>query len=101
MTSLLLALASARIFMLDRLQENIVTIRQQDLQLLPHLNCTKDVLESVRADQLTPNIFGAVRDRPSPAEIKHNIEECERMKLENIRSLPPSLLTSHFSFLSV
>ena len=83
---ILLALATVRILMLDRLQENIISMKQQDLVLLPSLNCTKDVLESVRSDQRTPNIFGAVRERPGPAEIKHNIEECEIMKLENIRS---------------
>lgn len=84
MTSLLLALASARIFMLDRLQENIVTIRQQDLQLLPRLNCTKDVLESVGAMR-RPNIFGVVGSGPSSEEIRHNIQQCELMKLENMR----------------
>jgi len=81
---LLLALASARIFMLDRLQENIVTIRQQDLQLLPRLNCTKDVLESVGAMR-RPNIFGVVGSGPSSEEIRHNIQQCELMKLENMR----------------
>ena len=88
---ILLALAAVRILMLDRLQENILSMKQQDLVILPTLNCTKDVLESVRADQRTPNIFGAVRETPSESQIKKNIEECERMKLENIRlPLPPS-----------
>ena len=98
---ILLTLATVRILMLDRLQQDILIMKQQDLALLPGLNCTKDVLESTRADQRTPNIFGAVRDSPSPAQIKHNIEECERMKLENIRSplsLPPSLPPPHTTF---
>ena len=71
--------------MLDRLQENILTIRQQDLDLLPALNCTKDVLESVGAKQERPNIFGVVGSSPSEEEIRHNIQQCELMKLENIR----------------
>ena len=83
--SILLVLASVRIVMMDRLQENIVTIRQQDLQLLPSLNCTKDVLESVGSRQERPNIFGVLGSTVTEEEIKHNIEQCELMKLENIR----------------
>ena len=82
---ILLALASVRILMLDKMQEKMLMMKQQDLIILPRLNCTRDVLESVRGDQQSPNIFGVVRDRPSQAEIRHNIEECERMKLENMR----------------
>ena len=60
--------------MLDRLQENIVTIRQQDLQLLPALNCTKDVLESVGSRQERRKLSGPISaihdwpsERPSPS----------------------------------
>ena len=98
---LLLGLATVRILMLDRLQENILSMKQQDLVILPGLNCTKDVLESVTADQRTPNIFGAVRETPSQAQIKNNIEECERMKLENIRFLPPPLPSLPLTIVSV
>ena len=98
---LLLGLATVRILMLDRLQENILSMKQQDLVILPTLNCTKDVLESVTADQRTPNIFGAVRETPSQAQIKNNIEECERMKLENIRFLPPPLPSLPLTIVSV
>ena len=58
-------------------------MKQEDLLLLPKLNCTKDVLESLHSKNY-PKIFGSVASTPSPEEVKYNIEQCEIMKLEGI-----------------
>ena len=81
--SIVVILSCVRIFMIDRVHENYIMMKQEDLLLLPKLNCTKDVLESLHT-QNYPKIFGKVSSTPTPMEIKFNIEQCELMKLEGI-----------------
>ena len=72
---LLLVLALVRIYMLDKVQEKYVTLRQEDLLQFPKLNCTKDVLETIYHKQFTT---------PSPEEIRSTINHCEKMKRDAI-----------------
>ena len=41
----------------------------------------------------TPRVFGQLSHSPSPAVIKTNIEECERMKIDSIREAEETLKT--------
>ena len=72
---LLLVLALVRIYMLDKVQEKYVTLRQEDLLQFPKLNCTNDVLETIYHKQFTT---------PSPEEIRNTINHCEKMKRDAI-----------------
>ena len=76
---LLLALAAVRIYMLDKVQERYVNLKQEDLVHFPRLNCTKDVLESLNQMQLHH------RQQPlTKEEIQINIRNCEQMKHDAI-----------------
>jgi len=72
---LLLVLALVRIYMLDKVQEKYVTLRQEDLLQFPKLNCTKDVLETIYHKKFTT---------PSPEDIRNTINHCEKMKRDAI-----------------
>ena len=50
-------------------------------------------LESLHNNRNAPRVFGQMSHTPSPAEIKTNIEECERMKIESIRDAEEILST--------
>ena len=52
----------------------------------------KKPLESLHNNRNAPKVFGRSHT-PSPAEIKTNIEECERMKIESIRDAEEILST--------
>ena len=93
--------------MMDKVHDNYLLMRQQDLILLPKLNCTQDVmgkikqpeliliesLESLQHNRNAPKVFGQMTHTPSPAEIKTNIEECEKMKIESIKDAEEVLST--------
>ena len=42
--SVMMTLACVRIFMMDRVHDNYLLMKQEDLILLPKLNCTQDVI---------------------------------------------------------
>ena len=50
-------------------------------------------LESLHNNRNAPRVFGQMSHTPSPADIKTNIEECERMKIESIRDAEEILST--------
>eukprot|EP00090_Calanus_glacialis_P000865 TRINITY_DN10614_c0_g1_i1.p1 TRINITY_DN10614_c0_g1~~TRINITY_DN10614_c0_g1_i1.p1 ORF type:complete len:440 (-),score=114.94 TRINITY_DN10614_c0_g1_i1:149-1468(-) len=72
---LLLVLALVRIYMLDKVQDKYLTLRQEDLLSFPKLNCTRDVLETIYPKRFTT---------PSPEVIRINIDHCEKMKRDAI-----------------
>ena len=104
-----MVLACVRIFMLDRRHENYLMMKQEDLLILPKLNCTKDVIgkcyltmldirqnivacaESLHHKNL-PKTFGqSILNPPSAEEIKYNIQQCEIMKIEAINEANQAL----------
>jgi len=72
---LLLVLALVRIYMVDKVEQKYLTMKQEDLEYFPKLNCTKDVLETIYDKRFTT---------PSPEHIRTNIEHCEKMKRDAI-----------------
>jgi hypothetical protein len=46
-------LALVRIYMLDKVQEKYLSLRQEDLLSFPKLNCTRDVLETIYPKRFT------------------------------------------------
>ena len=79
--------------MLQQVHENYKTMRQEDLRMIPSLNCTKDVIESFQLKK-TPKVFGIQTLTPSQAEIKYHIEQCEIMKMETINEANELLSSS-------
>lgn len=90
---IIISLSSVRIIMLQQVHENYKTMRQEDLRMIPSLNCTKDVIESFQLKK-TPKVFGIQTSTPSPAEIKYHIEQCEIMKMETINEANELLSSS-------
>ena len=86
--------------MLQQVHENYKIMRQEDLMMIPTLNCTKDVIESFELKK-TPKVFGIPTSTPSPAEIKYHIEQCEIMKIETINEANELLSSSTGIFLLI